>query len=362
MTGEPAERLGPGARLGRLVLLGLGPLVLLVGGTYYYVVSGRYVTTENAYLKADKIAVGTDVSGPVAMVAVGENDMVAQGQILFAIDERRYRIALARKEAELRSARQEVEALRALHRQKVAELEVTMQEVRFYESEFKRSEGLKKGGHVSQANFDKTRRDLLVARHRVEAVRQDIAGTLASLGGDPEVPTDHHPNVLEALTERERAQLDVLRTTVVAPLSAIVSNIDLQVGEYVTAGTPVFSLVAADRVWVRANLKETDLTHVRVGQRARVTVDAYPDHSWPAMVASISPATGAEFALLPPQNASGNWVKVVQRVPARLELERRPSDPPLRAGMSVEVEIDTKVERSLPGLVDSALAWVTGAR
>jgi membrane fusion protein (multidrug efflux system) len=362
MSDEPVQRRGLGARLGRLVLLGLGPLVLLVGGTYYYVISGRYVTTENAYLKADKIAVSTDVSGPVAMVAVGENDQVVQGQTLFRIDERRYRIVLARKEAELRTARQNVEVLRALHRQKVAELEATRQEVRFHESEFKRSEGLKKGGHVSQANYDKTRRDLLMARHRVEAVRQDIAGVLASLGGDPEAPNDRHPKVLEALTERERAQLDVLRTTVVAPLGAIVSNIDLQIGEYVTAGTPVFSLVAAERVWVQANLKETDLTHVRVGQQARVMVDAYPDHSWPARVASISPATGAEFALLPPQNASGNWVKVVQRVPLRLELERRPSDPPLRAGMSVEVEIDTQVARSLPGLIDSALAWVTGAR
>jgi membrane fusion protein (multidrug efflux system) len=330
MSDEPVQRRGLGARLGRLVLLGVGPLVLLVGGTYYYVISGRYVTTENANLKADKIAVSTDVSGPVAMVAVGENDQVVQGQTLFRIDERRYRIVLARKEAELRTARQNVEVLRALHRQKVAELE--------------RSEGLKKGGHVSQANYDKTRRDLLMARHRVEAVRQDIAGVLASLGGDPEAPNDRHPKVLEALTERERAQLDVLRTTVVAPLGAIVSNIDLQIGEYVTAGTPVFSLVAAERVWVQANLKETDLTHVRVGQQARVMVDAYPDHSWPARVASISPATGAEFALLPPQNASGNWVKV------------------LRAGMSVEVEIDTKVARSLPGLIDSALAWVTGAR
>ena len=142
----------------------------------------------------------------------------------------------------------------------------------------------------------------------------------------------------------------------------MVSNIELQRGEYVTAGTPVFSLIAADRVWVEANLKETDLTHVRKGQRARVVVDAYPEHAWQASVSVIAPATGAEFALLPPQNATGNWVKVVQRVPVRLKLERRENDPPLRAGMSVEIEIDTEVERSLPKFVDSALAWVRGER
>ena len=351
-----------GARLRRFLLLGFGPLALLVAGGTYYVVSGRYVTTENAYLKSDKIAISTEISGHVSLVAVAEGEIVERGQTLFLIDEERYRIALDQKEAELQAARQEVEALRALHRQKRAELKAAQEEIAYYDSEFQRAESLKKDGHVSSANHDRSRRDLMMARHRVEAIRQDIAGVLAQLGGDPETRTDDNPEVMEALTEWERAQLDLFRTRIIAPTRGVVSNIELQRGEYVTTGTPVFSVIALDRVWVEANLKETDLTHLREGQRAELVVDAYPDRVWQAEVSVIAPATGAEFALLPPQNASGNWVKVVQRVPVRLELVRREGDPPLRAGMSVAVEIDTEVERDLPPFVDSALAWVRGER
>ena len=172
------------------------------------------------------------------------------------------------------------------------------------------------------------------------------------------MPIDMHPDVMAAITELEEARLDFNRTAVFAPTKAIVSNIDLQVGEYVELGEPVFSLVDVEHFWIEANLKETDLTHLREGQVAEVKVDAYPDHTWQARVSGIAPATGAEFALLPPQNASGNWVKVVQRVPVRLSIERTPDEPPLRAGMSVKVSIDTGVEMEWPGPVRDALAWV----
>ena len=360
MAAETKSRRSPIARLLRLALLALGPLVILAVGLQVYIATGQYVSTENAFLKSDKIALSPEVSGHVEAVLVAENDLVSAGQPLFRIDGQRFVIALNRKRAELESARQRVEAMRALLRQKRAEIKVAGQEVSYFESEFKRAERLKDGGHVSGANFDKARRDLLMTRHQVEALKQDLSGVLANLGGDPDVPTDQHPDVLEAMAEFDRASLDLTRTTVVAPAAAIVSNLELQVGEYVEAGTPVFSLVTTEKIWVEANLKETDLTHVRTGQLASVVADAYPDHAWRARVASIAPATGAEFALLPPQNASGNWVKVVQRVPVRLEIERRESDPPLRVGMSVEVEIDTEVERSLPGVIDEAMAWVRG--
>jgi membrane fusion protein (multidrug efflux system) len=166
--------------------------------------------------------------------------------------------------------------------------------------------------------------------------------------------------VLEAMAERDSAALDLGRTTIVAPRSGIVSNIALQTGEHVEAGVPVFSIVISHPLWIEANLKETDLTHVRENQEATVEVDAYPNQTWRARVVGISPATGAEFSLLPPQNASGNWVKVVQRVPVRLVILGQPEDRPLRAGMSVRVEIDTQRERDLPPLVQSALAWATG--
>lgn len=352
---------GLAARLGRTTLLGLGPLALALAGGAYIANTARYVTTENAYIKADKIAISTDVSGHVAEVAVRENDIVAPGQLLFRLDEERFRIVVRQKQAALQSARQVVETLRALYRQKKAELKSVRAEIAYYDGEFKRAENLKKQGHLSQAKFEEARRDRKMARHRVEALRQDSEGVLASLGGDPSVPLDKHPRVLAALTDLEQAQLDLSRSAVIAPSRAIVSNLELQVGEYIEDGEPVFSLVDAARFWIEANLKETDLTHVRVGLPAEISIDAYPDHRWRATVVSIAPATGAEFSLLPPQNASGNWVKVVQRVPVRLEIERQEGEPPLRAGISVKVEIDTGVEMDLPGPVRAALAWVNKA-
>ncbi len=347
-------------RLARLVLLALGPIALLVAGGTYYVTSGRYVTTENAYVKMDKIAISADVSGPVRYVGARENQVVEPGAILFQLDPARYRIALAQKEAEIQAAHSAVEALRAVYRQKGAELEVARHDVAYFEAQFKRTDGLKKRGHATQAEFDKALRDHRVALQNVEVIKQDIAGVKASLGGDAEIQAERHPKVLEALAERDRAALDLARTTVMAPQAGVISNISLQAGEHVEAGAPVFSIVVSDPLWIEANLKETELTHVRENQEAKVKVDAYPNHVWRARVVGIAPATGAEFALLPPQNASGNWVKVVQRIPIRLEILRRPEDPPLRAGMSVRVEIDTRRERELPPLVRAALAWATG--
>ena len=358
----PKKKRGVVRSLARALLLVLGPLALAGVGAYYYVITGRYVTTENAYVKMDKIAVSADVSGHVSHVAVADYDPVEAGQILFRLDDARYRIALARREAEYQTARQEVGSLRALYRQKMADLDVARHDVDYYKGEFARTSDLLKRGHAAQAKFERVRRDWLMSKQKIEAIRQDIAGVLANLSGDAEIPTGAHPRVLEAEAERERALLDLDRTVILAPRSGIVTNFELQVGEYVTAATPVFSIVADGGLWIEANLKETDLTHVREGLEASVRVDAYPDHVWRATVTGISAATGAEFALLPPQNASGNWVKVVQRLPVRLELERGRGDPPLRAGMSAEIEIDTLHERTLPRFVDSALAWATGQR
>jgi membrane fusion protein (multidrug efflux system) len=359
---HPGSAKGLAWRLRRGLLLSFGPLLVIAAGGYYYVTSARYVSTENAYVKMDKIAISADVSGHVQHVAVGENEVVETGQVLFRLDDARYRIALAQKEAESQNALQEVESMVASFRQKQAELEVTRHDVEFYQRQFERAEDLQKKGHTSQAKLDEARRDWLMSRQKVEALRQEMAGALAKLGGDPDRPARHHSHVLETFAARDESALDLNRTTIVAPQSGIVSNIQLQIGEYVEAGTPVFSIVVREPVWVESNLKETDLTHVRVGQNARVFIDAYPDHAWKAKVTGIGAATGAEFSVLPPQNASGNWVKVVQRLPVRLTLERRPDDPPLRAGMSAEVEIDTEVERSLPSFVESALAWATGER
>jgi membrane fusion protein (multidrug efflux system) len=189
-------------------------------------------------------------------------------------------------------------------------------------------------------------------------MRNKVVRVAAQLGGMPERPVDEHPMVREKLAERERAALDLARTTIRAPLAGTVVNARLQKGEQVKAATALFALVAQTRPWVEANFKETELTHVRKGLGATVVLDIYPDVVWQAEVDSISPATGAEFALLPPQNASGNWVKVVQRLPVRLKLLPQPGEPPLRAGMTATVKVDTGRERRMSQLFGgwSALA------
>ena len=346
----------------RLTLFIVGPLTAVSIASYVYITGGRLVTTDNAYVKADLIAVTTDVSGRVAKVAVAENDPIEAGKVLFRLDDEPFRIALQHAKAGLSAALQEVEALRAQYRQKGAELNITDDDVEYYTTAYERSRKLKDKGIVSEAKFDEARLKLRTARQRVAALRQEIAGVVANLGGDPKLPAARHPAVLAATAARDQAALDLKHTTIRSPTAAIVTKMRLQAGEYVEAGTPVFSLVSTKAVWIEANLKETDLTHLRVGQSASVRIDSYPDRAWSAVVTSISPATGAEFALLPAQNSSGNWVKVVQRLPVRLALRPGPDDPPLRAGMSAAVEIDTGHERFLPSIVASALAWAQNSR
>jgi membrane fusion protein (multidrug efflux system) len=348
-------------RLARGLLLVLGPAAVAIAGGYLYMTSGRYVTTENAYVKAQKITITPSVSGHVVDVSVGEHQVVEAGALLFRINPSRYEIAVASAQAELRGAQQRVEALRAQYRSRLAEMAEADDEIAFFQSEFGRVERLKSAGHVSGAAMETANRDLSMARSRRVAIDEQIAEILAQLSGDPDLPGAQHPQVMEAAAALERAQLDLIDTEVRAPTRAVVSNISLQVGEYVEEEEPVFSLVAADGFWVEANLKETDLTHLEPGQEAAFTVDAYPDHQWTATVESLAPATGAEFALLPPQNASGNWVKVVQRVPVRLTIHGAPDAPALRAGMSVSVRIDTKYDRPLPQIVNAARAWVRGS-
>lgn len=354
----PVAKRSRAARFGRLVLLAIGPCALALAGAAYVIANARYITTENAYIKADKIAVSTEVSGHVVEVAVRENDIVAGGQLLFRLDDTRFELILAQRHAALQAARQEVEALRALYRQKTAELQSVEAEIAYYDGEFERAERLQQQGHMANAQFEETRRDRMMAVHHLEAVRQETQAVLASLGGDAALPVDDHPMVLAASNAMKEAALDLSRTIVSAPVRSVVSNIDLQVGEYIELGEPVFSLVDAEHLWIEANLKETELTHVREAQTAEITLDAYPDFEWQGKVIGIAPATGAEFSLLPPQNASGNWVKVVQRIPVRLDIKRQLTEPPLRAGMSVRVRIDTGHEMALPGVVRQALAWV----
>jgi membrane fusion protein, multidrug efflux system len=340
----------------RLFLLSLGPVVLLLIGGYYYATGGRYISTENAYVKADKIAISTDVSGRVSNIHVNENQYVAKEQLLFSLDKSILLIERQGITAELSIIRADINTLQKLYAAKLTALEEGEKSAAFFKKEFDRRVRLMKRGVVTQNRFDAAGSNMERARSRADGIRQELGEMLAKLGGDPKMEVESHPRVLEAKARLERVTLNLTDTEIRAPVSGYITKHDLQSGEYVVAGKPVFSIVGGDRVWVEANLKETELTFVRVRQEAKITVDAYPDRAWKAEVASIAPATGAEFSILPPQNATGNWVKVVQRIPVRLAIIQPKGEPKLRAGMSVVVEIDTKHQRAVPSFVKKALS------
>jgi membrane fusion protein (multidrug efflux system) len=337
----------------RTILLLLGPLVVAVAGAYIYFTGGRFVSTDNAYLQADKVAISAEVAGPVKEVLVQENAPVTRGQALFRIDDRPYRVAVDHAQAALAKARTDVAATEASYREQRAQLAIANTNLAFAEREYARQTELAQKHFISAAKLDDARKALDLARQQEMAGKQALERIAASLGGKPDLPVDQNPSVREARAALAQAELDLARTEVRAPFAGLAST-PPRVGQYLTPGTPAMAVVADARVWVEANFTETDLTYVAPGQPATVTIDTYPGHKWHGTVQSVSPATGAQFAILPPQNATGNWVKVVQRIPVRIALALEPDDPQLIAGMSAEVEIDTKHQRALPWLAHAA--------
>ena len=339
-------------RIGRLVLrtvlLVVVPLAAVAVGVYIYAESGRYVTTENAYIKSNVVAVSADVSGRVEWVGVDDHALVREGQVLFRLDQRPFKIALERAEAQLELVRTQVEELRADYHEAMAAVAAEEERVRFLTRQLARQETLKELKLASEQAWDVAAHDLSFAKRQVRVLRQRVQGVRQSLGGDPGIEAEAHPSFLRARTERDEAAMALADTWVEASVDGAVSNMKLQAGEYVEEGHAVFTIIESGKVWVEANLKETQLTHVLEGQSASITVDAYPGVEWPATVGAIAPATGAEFSVLPPQNATGNWVKVVQRIPVLLDVEQTPKGTPLRAGMTVTVAIDTERERAMP--------------
>jgi len=357
----PAVSLAPRRPLMRRLrplLLILGPLALLIGGAYFYITGARYVSTDNAYVKADIAAISAEISGKVAAVAIADNDLVTAGQLLFQVDPQPFRLALAQAEAQLKTTRDGILAKEASYRQKQSEIVMAQENIAFYQQELGIYEKMAKSQIAAQTQLDEARHNLTTSRQQLPTLQQEQAAILAELGGQADAPPEQHPRYLAAQAARDQAALDLQRTEIHAPANGIIANLTLRPGDYIKTGTPIFSLVETDHLWVEANFKETDLTHVRPGQEATVEIDTYPGTTWTTTVGSISAATGAEFALLPPQNSSGNWVKVVQRIPVRLEIADRPGQPPLRAGMSAVIEIDTGYRRALPSPIGSALAWM----
>lgn len=355
-TQPAAEPMVPPRRRGRLrfLLMVVVPLLLVLGGVGFYLHGGRYIATENAYVKADKVLIGTEVAGRIAQVLVAENEPVVAGQPLLRLDPAPFRIALERAEAQLSQVRTDLRVLKASYREKQASLEMARTRVEFARRERRRRADLRERNFVSAASFDDASQALELARQQVVVDERDLMRIAESLGGGPDVAIEEHPNYVAALAERDRARLDLDRIELRAPVAGVAVNVPV-VGQHAAPGLAALALVASGRYWIEANLTETDLTHVQVGQPVAIEVDTYPDRRLHGTVEAISPATGAEFALIPAQNATGNWVKIAQRVPVRIRLDDAGDMPALRSGLSAWIEIDTGHRRRLFGY-----AWPDG--
>ena len=349
-------------RLLRAALLVAVPCLAVAAALLYWLWGGRYVTTENAYVKADIAQVSSEVAGRVLDIQVQDHATVEAGDVLFTLDQEPFRVALAKAEAELDASRGQVRTLIATWFEARSELQEAESKVTYWTAQVVRQKALAARGIVASSKLEEFENNATAADDRVGVMHKKVERMAAQLGGNPQRPVEQHPLVREKLAERDRAALDLARTVIRAPLGGTAVNVRLQKGEQIRAAITLFALVAQTRPWVEANFKETELTHVRKGLNASVVLDIYPDVVWQAEVDSISPATGAEFALLPPQNASGNWVKVVQRLPVRVRLLPQSGEPPLRAGMTATVRVDTGRERHLSQLLGGWSAMATAQK
>jgi membrane fusion protein (multidrug efflux system) len=324
------------------------PLIAALAVGVVYIKGGRYVETDNAYIKADKVPVSAEVSGTVTDVLVDENQSVNAGQPLFRLDPAPFQVAVAKAEAKLAQVRTDLAALKASYREKQAEIALARTKYAFSQKDQRRQADLVARNFISASKFDDAKQSTDLAEQQISVLDQDLKRIAETLGGSVESPVERHPSYRVALAELEQAKLDLARAEVRAPLPGIVSK-PPKPGQYVAAGSIALALVVSGNLWVDANFTETDLTYVHPGQPVTIRVDTYPDAAWKGVVESLSPATGAEFSVIPAQNATGNWVKIAQRVPVRIKIEAAPTLPQLRAGLSTIVEIDTGHRRSVLG-------------
>lgn len=330
--------------LKRGTLLIAVPALVVAAALYAYLQSGRYVSTENAYIQADIVNIAAEISGVIAEVSVRENQRVEPGTNLFRLDDSPFKIALSRAAAGVAQAETDINADHLAYAQALAELDLHQAKVDFAESQYHRQQGLRAGNLGSVENLDTAKYTLDAAKRQVIVAKQQAATIVARLHGGIDEPVRDNPRFQRAQAEYDKAQLDLMHTQIVAPFAGVVKN-KPELGAFVERGMPIMAIVSDQQMWLEANFKETQYEYLRLNQSVDIEVDSYPGYIWKGRIESISEATGAEFALLPPQNATGNWIKIVQRIPMRITIEPREGQPPLRVGMSSTVTVDTGHER-----------------
>ncbi|HVC60891.1 MAG TPA: HlyD family secretion protein [Acetobacteraceae bacterium] len=348
---RPAARGRRRVRLLRWVLMGGGVIVVAAGALLYWLDGGRYASTDDAYVQADGLTLSTDVSGIVADIPVHEGETVKQGQVLFLLDPLKFQIALDNAEANLAQTRLNLEAMQADYQAALRDAAAKRAQVSGDQATYDRFAALAKQHAVTQQETDDARYKLATDQATLGASRMQARGQLARLAGKPGLPIEQMPAYRQAAAQVAEARRELAHSIVRAPYDGVVTQVNkLQPGMFLPAGTAAFGFISTQHVWIEAEPKETQLTWTRQGDHATVTIDAYPGRVWDGVVQSVAPATDQQFSLLPAENSSGNWVKVVQRLPVRVQIERHPGDLPLSAGMSATVDIDTGHTRSLADL------------
>jgi membrane fusion protein (multidrug efflux system) len=343
------RRLHP--QLLRWLLIGGGVFAVAVASLAYWLNGGTWVDTDDAYVQANTLTLSTDVSGIVSEIDVREGQSVHKGEVLFRLDPQKFQYALDAARANLAQTRLNIDGMKADYQSALRQAAARQQQVEADQATYERLEALVKQHAVTQQETDDARYKLAADQQSLGATSQQARAQLARLSGKPEIPTDEMPAHKQAQAQLNEAQRELDHSIVRAPYDGIVTQVaKLQIGMYLTAGTPAFGLVSDQDIWVEAQPKETQLTWAKPGDQVDVSFDLYPGRTWHGTVQSIAPATDQQFSLLPAENSSGNWVKVVQRLPVRVHLDPQPDAPPLRAGMSAEIDIDTGHVRHLSDL------------
>ncbi|HZP11284.1 MAG TPA: HlyD family secretion protein [Nevskiaceae bacterium] len=334
----------------RVPLMVGGVGVVAIVATIAWFTGGRYMSTDDAYVQAARASISSNVAGRVVEIAVHDNQPVHRGDLLFRVDDQPFRIAVESAQAKLAAAKLQVGAGKAAYAQQMAAVGKAQENVAFRQRELDRQQKVLAQGLTSKALYDQALHDRDAARAELVAAQQQAQSILAMLGGDVDVDPDQHPTVLEAKAELDKAQLNLSYTRITAPDDGVVAKVEqLQVGDYINAASPAFALLSTHDVWIEANFKEDQLTHMHPGQAATVRIDSYPGREFKAHVESVAPGTGSQFSALPAENATGNWVKVVQRLPVRLALDDADAATALRSGLSATAKVDTEHSRKLFG-------------